>query len=237
MAQPAITPKVSRPRPREAILPSPSAEAFALGVFDLMQDAVIVVDRFGVVQAHNFAGQKILSGRSGLRLDADGRLTHDQGRVALALSRCIEATAAGVHDERPISGRDAAGRPILLNLRPLEVSGDRFVAVFVVPVRQARVPSETQVEGELGATPMEAKVAVRLARGMRLIDIAKDLEVALPTVRGHLKQLYAKTGAHRQAELVCLVLSLAQGARVGLTGARAGEPAPAGGCFSASAGS
>lgn len=61
-----------------------------------------------------------------------------------------------------------------------------------------------------GLTRAEARVAARLAEGMAVPDIARDLRVTVETVRTHLKRAYGKTGARRQAELVRIVLALGQ---------------------------
>ena len=58
-----------------------------------------------------------------------------------------------------------------------------------------------------GLTRMEAEVASRVVRGMDLSEIAETLGITIHTVRGHLKQLFAKTNTHRQAELVRLILA------------------------------
>jgi DNA-binding CsgD family transcriptional regulator len=54
---------------------------------------------------------------------------------------------------------------------------------------------------------MEAEVASRLVEGMSPSEIRDDLGTTIHTVRGHLKQLFAKTDTHRQAELVRELLS------------------------------
>jgi DNA-binding CsgD family transcriptional regulator len=57
-----------------------------------------------------------------------------------------------------------------------------------------------------GLTRAEARVATRLAEGMTVAEIARDLDVGIETIRSHLKQAFAKTGSGRQAELVRVVL-------------------------------
>jgi DNA-binding CsgD family transcriptional regulator len=53
---------------------------------------------------------------------------------------------------------------------------------------------------------MEERVADLLCRRMTPARIAAELGISVETVRCHLKQAFAKTGAHRQAELVALLL-------------------------------
>ena len=57
-----------------------------------------------------------------------------------------------------------------------------------------------------GLTEMEAEIASRLVGGMALAEIGNDLGITIHTVRGHLKRLFAKTGTHRQAELLRVLL-------------------------------
>ena len=67
---------------------------------------------------------------------------------------------------------------------------------------------DTRLQLRLGLTFAEARVASRLARGADLATIAQDLRVSRETVRTHLKRIYCKTGARRQAALVALVLGV-----------------------------
>lgn len=60
-----------------------------------------------------------------------------------------------------------------------------------------------------GLTAAEARVAVRLSQGDSVEEIAAGSQVSLGTVRNQLKQVFAKTDTHRQAQVVQLVLSLA----------------------------
>ena len=61
---------------------------------------------------------------------------------------------------------------------------------------------------------MEAKVASRIAAGMRLPAISDDLGITIHTVRGHLKQLFVKTDTHRQPELVRVLMTGLAGLRL-----------------------
>lgn len=58
-----------------------------------------------------------------------------------------------------------------------------------------------------GRTPTEASVALRLAQGQTLDDVARGLGLRLATARTHVHKLLAKTGAARQAQWVAVVLA------------------------------
>lgn len=62
-----------------------------------------------------------------------------------------------------------------------------------------------------GATAAEARVAIALARGDTLAEMADELGVSRETVRVHLKRLFQKTETNRQALLVRLVSMLSMG--------------------------
>lgn len=57
-----------------------------------------------------------------------------------------------------------------------------------------------------GLTPAEARLAVALADGLSVEEAAAQLTVAVHTARSQLKAIFAKTGVHRQSELVALLL-------------------------------
>lgn len=58
----------------------------------------------------------------------------------------------------------------------------------------------------LGLTPAEARVAAGLTRGGKSLEqVAADLDIARSTAAFHLRNIFAKTGTNRQADLVALV--------------------------------
>lgn len=57
-------------------------------------------------------------------------------------------------------------------------------------------------------TPAETRVAIALASGYTIADVALDRGVAVATVRAQLRSLFEKTGTHRQSELVRLVTTM-----------------------------
>jgi DNA-binding CsgD family transcriptional regulator len=56
-------------------------------------------------------------------------------------------------------------------------------------------------------TPAETRLLRSLLDGKRLADYARDADIGLFTAKGYLKQIFSKTGASRQADLVRLVLA------------------------------
>ena len=61
----------------------------------------------------------------------------------------------------------------------------------------------------LGLTPAQSQIAVMLAEGRTVPEIARETGRRESTVRWHIKEIFARHGISRQAELIRLVLSLA----------------------------
>ena len=57
-------------------------------------------------------------------------------------------------------------------------------------------------------TPSEAKLACVIARGASPYIAARELNISRETARNQLKAVFAKTGTHRQSELVALLLQV-----------------------------
>ena len=64
-----------------------------------------------------------------------------------------------------------------------------------------------QVATLLGLTCLESQVAVALAGGQSVRDIAVTTYRTQAAVRWHVRQIYAKLGISRQADLVGMVLT------------------------------
>ncbi len=90
----------------------------------------------------------------------------------------------------------------------LEIDHAALVLMLVDP-EDCPEPSDAILQQVFGTTKAEARIANRLICGESLQDIADGTGVAVGTVRSQMKALFAKTGTHRQAELVALLTRLA----------------------------
>jgi DNA-binding CsgD family transcriptional regulator len=161
------------------------------------------------IAADCFGNGLILSGNRLIATDrqSNARL---QGAVGLAMS---EAESAGV-PATWLEVRRAANVPLLIRILRLQESvrpvliGASLLLVIVDPQsRQApRADLLTQV---FALTNAEAEVAIAIAHGRRVAQIAADRSVAVATVRTHAKMALAKTRTRSQAELAVLLTRLA----------------------------
>ena len=75
----------------------------------------------------------------------------------------------------------------------------RTLLLTVVQPEKESAADAVFVAALLNLTPAESQVAILLTEGKSVEDIAKRQRVALATVRAHLKNIFGKTGTHRQA--------------------------------------
>ena len=100
--------------------------------------------------------------------------------------------------------------------------------VLVVEPEKRAIADPELVADALGLTRAETHVAVMLAEGNTVGDIARATGRSKGTVGWHLKQIFAKNRISRQVELVQLVRSLSavagsrEGKDAGYTGTRRG---------------
>lgn len=182
---------------------------------NLLPFGCLLLDDAGSVIEMNCAAGEMLGSGDGLSI-ADGRLhalrAADDAllvrRLGEVLSHEVPVTPspAFVGIARP-SGR----RPYALFMSRIEARRSVFAGrlphlrlVIVDADRSKDVPREV-LRALYDLTETESRVAWQLAAGDSLEQAADRLGIAHSTVRHHLERIFAKTGAHRQSDLVRLV--------------------------------
>ncbi|WP_158591619.1 helix-turn-helix transcriptional regulator [Deinococcus cavernae] len=146
----------------------------------------------------------------------------------------LQATQPGEHQaliqalhRASLLGRDVQGRPdnhltfsrdgrpplsgLLLPmpklLMPKQCPARGFTLLLKDPVAR-RTPPLLLLQHLYALTAAEARVATLLTDGLTLDEIGAHLGTATATVRNQLKQVFAKTGARRQGDLIRLIMNL-----------------------------
>ena len=97
------------------------------------------------------------------------------------------------------------------NERPRWEVHERPVAHYAVGVAMApTLLRDGKVKSHMLLTPTETQVAVWLAEGKSVRDMAEATGRTQSAIYWHLQQIYQKQSISRQADLVRLVLSLAE---------------------------
>jgi DNA-binding CsgD family transcriptional regulator len=134
--------------------------------------------------------------------------------LAAALLAIGESAGASVRSI-PVAARRELP-PLILHLTPIRGAAHDIFAraasiLVVTPIVAKDAPDADIVQGLFDLTPAEAKLAALIAAGYRPREAASALGVMEETARSTLKRVMAKTGLHRQADLVGLL----RGASVG----------------------
>ncbi len=177
--------------------------------------AVLVVARDGRLLYANAAAEALARESDALDL-SHGCLTAADPAAALRLAvliRCAADTAAGA--EGSAGGAITLARedrlPLGVLVAPFRPARDAFGAPVPAALLFIRDPergglSQLLLQDLFGLTPAEAAVAAALGAGKSVEDIARACRISVNTARTHLKNIFAKTGTRRQAELVALLM-------------------------------
>lgn len=119
---------------------------------------------------------------------------------------CYEAELGDVEARRGAPSREAASSLLeALSTFDRVTRGAILAQILDLLDEPERRSSTLLLQERLALTRTEARVATRLADGRPVAHIARELGMAEATVRTHLRNIFRKTGASRQAELVALV--------------------------------
>jgi DNA-binding CsgD family transcriptional regulator len=182
-------------------------------MLDRLDSGAILTDAAGRPSFVNASASAMIAEADGLGIDQVG-LTGATPAITRQLRSTIASVAesADPTDWRLRLPRPSRRLPLLVTVLPAWRLGVTTpgapaprAAIFI---REPDAPAAIDAQGvadAFGLTARECEVAVLLAAGTELPDIATQLAISLATVRQHLKHLFEKTGAHTQAGLVALV--------------------------------
>jgi DNA-binding CsgD family transcriptional regulator/PAS domain-containing protein len=190
------------------------AQALSATLDRLATGVVVVAGENRILHANEAARRMFADG--GPIVSRRGRLAARDAAADAELSQAIQLSAA---DEAALAATGigiALGtqyeQPALAHVLPLARGEVRTrlvrqaaAAVFINTPEARAHPDLRAVAKTYGLTPAEARVVERLLAGANLADVAASLDVSLTTVKTHLSQVFAKTGASRQSDLIALM--------------------------------
>jgi DNA-binding CsgD family transcriptional regulator len=147
--------------------------------------------------------------------------TRAGGRIVLgspAGDAALEAILSGHSTTRSIALPPAPTRQgrvahvIPLSGGAKDVFGGRFWLLAMNVADGTRLRPDVKILRALfDLSPAESRLATALAGGNDLAESAKACGIQHSTARSYLEQIFRKTGVHRQAELVALIMGRAGG--------------------------
>ena len=185
--------------------------------FDTLGRPAFLLDGTGRLLQLNSAADALLGrttpkAQHGLKLQ-HGHLTAGSATAAAGLAAAIAGAARIGRPEAThlnLAGKPGAGRGSLqLSILPMRDGDDWALpgptCVLALVTGQTSRGPEALIE-RFALTPAEAEVALKLAAGKSLAEIASATGRSINTVRTHLARVMAKTRTQRQSQLVPLLM-------------------------------
>jgi DNA-binding CsgD family transcriptional regulator len=192
-------------------------QAAGEALWDLLPFGVFMLDDAGRILWVNRAGEAIAAANDGLATRG-GFLLAATADESATLSRLIGEAALTATGQGLAAGgalslrRPSLRRPLAVLVAPFRVAPSAMlarqpaVAVLVSDPEETPQPAPELLAQLYGLTAREAELVTLLLDGLDLRDAAERLALSMNTVRTHLREVFHKTGTHRQSELVALVL-------------------------------
>ena len=178
---------------------------------------IVQLDRRARIVAANDPARDVL--RTGEGLFDEGGFLHargseDDAELQRLLARALPRFGARGAGGSTMIGRAAPRPPLVVHVNPVGRQETDWrvwpVAALVLvtdPARRTRIDPAVAAAA-LGLTVMESRVAVLLAEGMNVPEVAAATGRKESTIRSHVKGMFVKHHLSRQADLVRLVQSL-----------------------------
>ena len=206
-------------RVRQALVRAQAGDTTVTALLENARIGVLHLDRRGRILAVNDRARSLFRHGEGLS-DNDGALCaldpDDQLRLDRLVADALPTSGAVAISGSMLLGRVSGLPPLVVHVKPVGVPqpdyGARHVAALVLIVEPGRHPrlDPDVVARTLGLTPAESQVAVWLADGKSVRDMATATGLTEGAIYWHLKQSYQKLPISRQVDLVRLVLSIAE---------------------------
>jgi DNA-binding CsgD family transcriptional regulator len=204
---PVTSPRPVRPTPSGAARPAASA-------LDFLPYAVILLNERRQIDSTNLAADELLARRSGLKT-IGASLSAEDPSAAAQLRSAIDAACSGARSEGLLvrCPRRLPRRALQAFVAPVAavptLRGEaNVVAVVLVSDPDAvPLPAATTLQSLFDLTPTLARLAAAIVAGKTVKEFAEEHGVTEGTARGYLKDLLARVGVRRQAELVRVLLS------------------------------
>lgn len=216
----ALTPHLQRVARLHLKLAAESEKAGLLeSLVGTLADALVTVTADGKVHYCNSAAEARFRLPHFPLAVKDGVLVaKDQNAAALLRLRLLEATqgiggAISLASPRsPLEVVHLTLCPLSVRLKTMRHESEPQALILMTDPSKPGLPASETLQVLFGLTGAEARLALALAAGKSLEEHAIESRIAMSTARTQLNNIFAKTGARRQAEVVSRILSLRAGA-------------------------
>jgi DNA-binding CsgD family transcriptional regulator len=186
----------------------------ATNALNAVRQPAIAIDRFGFVLDANAGAEALFD--ENIRV-SNRRLVVGDAEAKICLEKLTDRLRITVDTAtlpcEPIVIRRREKSPIVLRVLPVHgAARTPFLsarAVLTLTAIEPRGrPKPALLSEAFGLTPAEARLASIIAEGFNPERAAEELGISRVTARNQLKAIFAKTGTHRQSELVARLSSI-----------------------------
>jgi DNA-binding CsgD family transcriptional regulator len=189
-----------------------------LEAFDLVGVGLGIVDSEGRLLHCNEMAEEILARRDGLEITPSRTLRAGSRNGSVSrglLEQLRDTTACDAEEPEQIAilavPRPSGKRPLTLLVRFADSMPNRPgssnppTLVFIVDPEISLRGMESHVRLVYGLTAAETELATLLMQGNSLTECGQQMGIRRPTVASHLRQLFNKTQARTQSQLVSVL--------------------------------
>jgi DNA-binding CsgD family transcriptional regulator len=200
---------------------------WAAAALDQLDQGIVFLDGLRLVHFANRMARDICAERDGLRFKGCA-LTATAVADDRQMARAIQGAVIRGQSTSLRVCRSSVPRPLSLLVAPLNspqwpgLAGPVALLMIADPHRHTAPPMDRLIQA-FGLTVAEAQVARQLLLGLDVAGTAARLGIGIRTFRTLLRRVLAKTGTHRQPELIRLLLQEAGGVRCVCAGGPAGR--------------
>lgn len=191
-------------------------------ILHLLSVGIVLLDRGGRTCFANHSAVEIARNLRGLTPGETLKALDDTHQLSLRDMLSKAVYYALIRQDRvlcyALKRRHSRGARAELTMVACALDGDDTVteadavaALFITDPQRVSKHSSRLIASQFGLTPAETRIANGLIHGKSPDDIARSLNVSQTTVAFHMRNLYQKTGTHRQAGFVSRVLTATPG--------------------------
>lgn len=201
-------------RMRERFIDLQAGHHLLTAGLDVLAIPALMFDESGRVAYQNRAAAAVLDKRGWLRVDGRHLCANDPALTLHINLKVMAALDASRRDTPAASGVVLVPRsgkpPLTLMIAPVRPAGAAIrgaAVLFLYDAAQSSGANAQLVGAIFALTRAEAELVVALCAGHTLEQAAALRNTSPHTARSQLKSIFNKTGTHRQADLLALVLS------------------------------
>lgn len=187
---------------------------------DQQEGGVFLLGSDGRLLFTNTDGERLLAAHDGLR-ERHGALSAtelgDALRLQVAIDHVLNANRSGKGDASRASlpimmiRRSHDRPPLVIAVVALDAraerGGDPAAVMFALRPEKDTAQRITPICRLHGLSPVETRLVCHLVAGMTMCEAALVMRIKQLTARTYLKQIFLKTGARRQAELIRMMMA------------------------------